>query len=178
MGDGHCLFHAFIANAAYHNLKTFTVKELRQICYEELGKLKSDLGIAFIDSLRLDIKDNSNISNEAKNKYANYTNDEIFQLYRNAIKDDPHDDTNPISHWGGEMEIEILAKHYDVQVCYFNNKGQRRCINEEKDGPIFYLKYNGLHYDALLPKPKIANYKSKYIELKNKYLQQQRIIKE
>ena len=51
--------------------------------------------------------------------------------------------------WGGEVEMSILAKHYDIEICavniqncqsFFYGKGKKRII----------VLYDGIHYDAVV----------------------------
>lgn len=51
--------------------------------------------------------------------------------------------------WGGEVELHILAKHHNVEICTYNIRNCKSLIYGE--GPMrMFLLYDGIHYDSVV----------------------------
>lgn len=78
-------------------------------------------------------------------------------VYSSAILEQPRDDycrwIKDDTSWGGAIEMSILSKHFDIEICSIDlgnlridrfNEGQsRRC----------FLVYSGIHYDTIALSP-------------------------
>jgi len=51
--------------------------------------------------------------------------------------------------WGGEVEMDILAKHYDVEICAVNIQNCQSFLYGKGKKRLFVL-YDGIHYDAVV----------------------------
>lgn len=58
-------------------------------------------------------------------------------------------------HWGGEIEIAILSKHFQKQIAAFDIVSQQCLRYGESEGyaEMVALLYDGVHYDAMIMLP-------------------------
>eukprot|EP00762_Andalucia_godoyi_P006020 ANDGO_00052.mRNA.1 Ubiquitin thioesterase OTU1 len=58
-------------------------------------------------------------------------------------------------HWGGAIELAILAKHFQVEICAWDIRTAQPLVFGEAAGYVerVYLLYDGIHYDALVMNP-------------------------
>lgn len=74
--------------------------------------------------------------------------------------------TNTPGRWGGELELSIIAKLFNITICVFNRSPNSRglhhevvdltkayFLNEGGDRAVVNLSFSGNHYDALMDAP-------------------------
>tara|TARA_Y100000589_G_scaffold322794_1_gene356338 strand:- start:2400 stop:3035 length:636 start_codon:yes stop_codon:yes gene_type:complete len=102
---------------------------------------KSDFGLNTAKNMRKMIAD---YVNNNKDKY----NDAILEMSNNDYQKFI---TNP-EKWGGQIEIDIFSKIFEVEICVFDIMTLRmdEYGSENNYENCIYLLYDGIHYDSLV----------------------------
>ena len=64
--------------------------------------------------------------------------------------------------WGGQIELDILSKHFDVEICSIDVQSLRVDKYNEGKPQRCILVYSGIHYDVIAASPSEYPYEKAY----------------